>query len=494
MPRFAVGVEFGERAARVAIVREDGDEAAAVEVVYPRGVLDRELPDHTPLGRDWSLQDPRDYLRVLGEGLPKALAEAAARPADVAGVGVAFAASTLVPALADGTPLCVLPRFAGEPHAWVKTARHRAPDRQALRVSAALDPAEYPGVTGDSRWFLPKAAQIAEEAPAVFQAAERLVEAGDWVVWQLTGGETRSQSLAGFRSFWRDGRALPAADLCPASKRGGRYLPAGAFAGQVTGPMAGMTGLRPGLPVAAATLTPHAAVAGCGVAEPGTMTMAFDGALHPLVLGAGPKRVAGCTAVENGLVPGCWAYEARPLEAHDRSAWLSESPAAMRPGQCGLLVVDRDGRLIIAGLTPETKPAAIARALVESRAFAVRNLIDAFEREAISAGHPIACGDAGPELLQAIADATGREVRRPKTTHACALGAAIHGAVAGGLYADLAEASRRMGSPAAVVYRPDPSLREAFDRLYDLYLGMRSYFTGGGAEVLDRLTRLRGEV
>jgi L-ribulokinase len=114
--RFALGLDFGTESGRVMLVSlENGQEAAWAVVPYPHGVLDRQLPDGTPLEHDWALQDPRDYLTVLGEGVPKVLRDSAASPAEVAGVGVSFTSCTMLPALKNGAPLCALPRFASNP-------------------------------------------------------------------------------------------------------------------------------------------------------------------------------------------------------------------------------------------------------------------------------------------------------------------------------------------------------------------------------------------
>jgi len=43
-----------------------------------------------------------------------------------------------------------------------------------------------------SEWFFSKTLQILNEAPEIYQAADRLIEAADWVVWQLTGVETET--------------------------------------------------------------------------------------------------------------------------------------------------------------------------------------------------------------------------------------------------------------------------------------------------------------
>lgn len=52
---------------------ENGEDLASVAYDYPHGVMDESLPDGTPLGPDWALQHPTDYLEVLRETIPAVL-------------------------------------------------------------------------------------------------------------------------------------------------------------------------------------------------------------------------------------------------------------------------------------------------------------------------------------------------------------------------------------------------------------------------------------
>ena len=49
-----------------------------------------------------------------------------------------------------------------------------------------------------------------EEDPEVYDRAERWIEAADWIVWQLSGVETRNVCTAGYKGIYQDG-ALPVA-------------------------------------------------------------------------------------------------------------------------------------------------------------------------------------------------------------------------------------------------------------------------------------------
>ena len=137
MPPLVVGVDFGTLSGRAVVVRvNDGAELGSAVTPYPHAVLERALPDGTPLPSEWALQVPADYVEVLRIAVPSALAAAGADPADVVGIGTDFTACTMVPTTADGTPLCELPEFAGEPHAYVKLWKHHAAQGQADRINA----------------------------------------------------------------------------------------------------------------------------------------------------------------------------------------------------------------------------------------------------------------------------------------------------------------------------------------------------------------------
>ena len=74
---------------------------------YANGVIDRRLPapdEDVALESDWALQDPRDYLEVLGATVPAVLAQAGVGSDEIVGVGICFTSCTMLPTLADGTP------------------------------------------------------------------------------------------------------------------------------------------------------------------------------------------------------------------------------------------------------------------------------------------------------------------------------------------------------------------------------------------------------
>src|SRR5260370_23828588 len=114
--KYAIGVDFGTESGRAVLVDvANGRELATSLYKYSHGVIDETLPvegKQVRLEPDWALQDPADYLRTLQRAVPALLRHGASGggvdPADVIGLGIDFTACTMLPVLADGTPLSEL--------------------------------------------------------------------------------------------------------------------------------------------------------------------------------------------------------------------------------------------------------------------------------------------------------------------------------------------------------------------------------------------------
>src|ERR1700677_3555276 len=209
--RFVVGGDFGTLSARALVCRiSDGTGVGTAVSEYAHGVIDRELAGYGELPPDWALQDPGDYTDALGTAVRGAIADAAVRPEQVIGIATDFTASTCLPALADGTPLCQLPGLAARPHAYPKLWKHHAAQSHADRINAAAHERgekwinRYGGKIS-SEWQFAKALQVLDEDFELYQRAERWIEAADWIIWQLAGTETRNACTAGYKGIFQDG-------------------------------------------------------------------------------------------------------------------------------------------------------------------------------------------------------------------------------------------------------------------------------------------------
>jgi L-ribulokinase len=552
--RYAIGVDFGSESGRALLVDiADGRELATAVHPYANRVIDERLPGtDIRLEPDWALQDPNDYLEVLKTTVPAVLRESGVDPADVVGIGIDFTACTMLPTKADGTPLCFLPEWRANPHAWVKLWKHHAAQDEANKLNQIAAERGEPwlktyGGKISSEWFFPKAWQILDEAPEVYAAADRLIEAADWVIWQLTGAETRNECTAGYKAIWSKAGGFPSDDFFRAldprmerivdQKMSRALLPLGARAGGLTAQAAAWTGLRPGTAVAAANVDAHVTLPATGSIEPGTMVMIMGTSTCDVMVAAHqdelPDVPGMCGVVDGGIVPGMLGYEAGQSGVGDIFAWfvehgvppeyhqeaqrrgvglhtlLEQEAARLRPGESGLLALDwwngnrstlvdvELGGLLL-GMTLATTAPEIYRALIEATAFGTREIIETLSAAGVPVRRLVAAGGL-PErnrlLMQIYADVTNHEIGIVRSGQAPALGAAMHGAVAAGSaaggYDDIAEASRRMGGLRTETYRPIPEHAAVYDRLYAEYKTLYDYFGRGQNDVMKRLRSLR---
>jgi L-ribulokinase len=552
LSKYAIGVDFGTESGRSIIVDiSDGSELAAAVSAYSNGVIDERLPlDRSmSLPPDWALQDPDDYLRVFKTTIPAVLRESGVDPADVIGIGIDFTACTMLPVKADGTPLADIPEFRANPHAWVKLWKHHAAQPEADRINEVARETGQPwldryGGKISSEWFFSKALQILDEAPDVYAAADRLIEASDWVVWRLTGIETRNACTAGYKAMWskRDGfpdeRYFAALDPRLAgvvdTKMRRDISSMGDRAGGLSQEAAAWTGLPAGTAVAVANVDAHVAVPAATVIEAGRMVMIMGTSTCHIVLAEEERAVPGmCGYVQDGVIPGYFGYEAGQSCVGDHFSWfvdnavpeaygaearqrgmdlhalLQEKASALRVGESGLLALDWwngnrsvlvDAGLggLLVGATLATVAEEIYRALIEATAYGTRVIIETFEAHGVPVREIVACGglaEKSPLIMQIYADVTGRPFKLSASEQTPALGSAMFGAVAAGAaaggHATIEDASRAMARLKDVVYEPIPGNQAAYDVLYREYVRLHDYFGRGGNDVMKVLKGMR---
>ena len=554
-PRYTIGVDFGTESARAVLVDvADGRELGVEVYKYRNGVIDERLPApdaDVVLGPDWALQDPDDYIETFKRTVPAVVVRAGIDPGAVIGIAVDFTACTMLPTKADGTPLCFLEEFRRGPHAWVKLWKHHAAQPEAddvNRVAAEMGEtwlARYGGKIS-SEWFFPKALQILREAPEIYRAADRLIEAADWVVWQLTGVETRNNCTAGYKAIWSAEDGFPRREFFAAldpefadvvdTKMSRSIARLGDVAGRLSPRAAEWTGLPAGIAVAVANVDAHVSAPAATVTETGTLVAIMGTSTCHIVLADDAPVIPGaCGVVADGVVPGLFGYEAGQSAVGDIFGWfvehlvppvyhdrarergvgvheiLEEDAALLRPGQSGLLaldwwngnrsiLVDADLTGVLVGMTLATTAPEIYRALIEATAFGTRVIIDAFERGGVRIDRVVACGGL-PErnrlLMQIYADVTGRAFRVAASAQTPALGSAMFAALAAGPeaggYASIKDAAARMAHLRDDVYEPIPAHRDVYDQLYGEYVRLHDLLGRDGDSVVKRLKRLRLE-
>ena len=553
--RYVLGIDFGTLSGRALLVDvRTGEEVASAVQEYAHGSIEETLPGRRDrLPPEFALQHPGDYLEVLFRAVPQVLKLAKVRPEQVVGIGTDFTSCTVLPTRADGTPLCLDPKWKREPHAWVKLWKHHAAQPEADRINeVGLERGEefiraYGG-RYSSEWFFSKVLETLRHAPGVYAAADRFIEAGDWIVWQLCGVERRNLSAAGFKAMWvypdgQGGWTYPSRDFFRAlhpkladvvsEKLSTDLAPLGSAAGGLNPSMARRMGLLPGTPVAVGNIDAHVAVPACGVTEPGEMVMIMGTSTCHLLIGKKRQWVEGmCGVVQDGVITGSWGYEAGQAGVGDLFAWymkngvpaevttaarrqgltpyelLERQAAALKPGESGLLALDwwngcrsvlMDSELsgVVVGLTLGTRPHELYRALIEATAFGTRRIIEAFTSQGVDIQRLTGCGglaQKNPLLMQLYSDVTGRPIQVAASEQTCALGAAMHGAVAAGVYPDLRAAAKSMARLQRRSYRPNRGNKRVYDELYAEYVRLHDLFGRDAKSPMKKLRRLRKQV
>lgn len=548
--RYVIGVDFGTLSGRAVLVRVgDGAEVGAAVYEYPHGVIDRCLPDGASapeLPPDWALQVPSDYIGVLRNAIPELITATKIDPADVIGIGTDFTACTVLPVLADGTPLCEVPGYADRPHAYVKLWKHHAAQPHADRINALARErgeawlARYGGLIS-SEWEFAKGLQLLEEDPEIYHRMDRLAEAADWIIWRLTGRYVRNACTAGYKGIYQDGR-YPGRDFLRAlnpgfadfadAKLSAPIGQLGDRAGGLTEEAAAWTGLPAGIAVAVGNVDAHVTAPAAQAVDPGQM-LAIMGTSTCHVMNADSRaEVPGmCGVVDGGIVRGLYGYEAGQSGVGDIFAWFAANfvPPDYRnraersgvsvheyltslarkqpPGAHGLIaldwqsgnrsvLVDHSLSGLVLGLTLATRPEEVYRALIEATAFGTRTIVRAFSDGGVPVTDFVAAGGLlrNEFLMQVYADVLGMPVATCASEQAPALGSAIHAAVAAGAYPDVGAAGAAMGGRGTVTYQPDPAAAAVYDRLYAEYERLHDYFGRGGNDVMHRLNALRKEV
>jgi len=552
MKKYTIGVDFGTLSGRAVLVEVNtGEEIMSSVYDYPHAVIDKNLPDGTVLGVDWALQHPQDYLDVFAHTIPDLIQKTGVSPDDIIGIGTDFTACTVLPVLKDGTPLCFLDEYQSNPHAYIKLWKHHAAQDKANELNRIAEErgekwlARYGGKIS-SEWAIPKLWQILDEAPEVYEKMDYFIEAADWVIWQLCGVQTRNSCTAGYKEIWHKTDGYPSKEFFKAldprlenvveDKLNCPITPLGQKAGSITAEAAKLTGLKVGTAVAVGNVDAHVTIPAVKIDRPGKILGIMGTSTCHILLGDQEKIVPGmCGVVEDGVLPGFYGYEAGQSCVGDHFAWfvnnclpasyseaakqknisahqyLTEKASQLAVGESGLValdwwngnrsvLVDVDLTGMIIGLTLQSKPEEIYRALIEATAYGTRKIIETFRNSGVPVDEFYASGgisQKNPMAMQIYADICNIPVKIAGSTQGPALGSAIFAAVAAGKaeggYDDIFNATKKMGNLKDLVYQPIPQNVAVYEKLYAEYDKLHDYFGRGENDVMKRLKQIKKE-
>ncbi|RIV46889.1 ribulokinase [Flagellimonas pelagia] len=126
----------------------------------------------------------------------------------------------------------------------------------------------------------------------------------------------------------------------------------------------------------------------------------------------------------------------------------------------------------IMGLSLGTKAPHIFKALVNAICFGAKMIVDRFEEEGVKIETVIGIGGVArksPFIMQTLANVLNMPIKVAESDQAPALGAAIYAAVASGIYDNVIDASKVMGSDFEAEYFPQASQVEVYSKLIETY-------------------------
>jgi FGGY-family pentulose kinase len=492
--QYVLGIDYGTGGCRVGIFDCVGGPIAFESIEFATNFL----------RSGWAEQDPDQWWEALIQATKGALDKSGVAADDIAGIGVDTTAATVVAMDENGKHL--RPAIM-----WMDV---RASD-QAQRVSETGDPAlKYNGFGPVSaEWGLPKVMWLKENEPDTYNEARYLADAGDWLTKKLTGEWTCSVNMAAAKYYHdRDNGGYPASlyDAVGVSDAVGKFpekvTDLGTHVGGITREVAEATGLKEGTPVAQGGIDAYMGAMGLGVTEPGKIAL-ITGSSH-VMLGQAAEPVHGqgfWGSYTDALVPGQYTVEAGQVSTGSVVAWfknnfagaavaeaaergvdpydvLTELAEKVPVGSDGLLVLeyfqgnrtphtDPYARGMISGLSLGHGPGHVFRAIIEAICYGTEDIFRTMRAHNFEPRiNVVSGGPAKSELwMQLHADISNVPIGFTKVSEGPALGSAMLGAIAAGIYPDIPTAGREMVHTERVL-EPNQERHEEYQFWIDRYI------------------------
>ncbi len=542
MSKYSVGVDFGTLSARAILVdMENGNTVAEAQMEYAHQVMCDEPCWNKKVDRSSAFQNPQDYLDCLSYVVKSVISGVDAE--DVLGIGIDFTSCTMLPVDEDGVPMCFKDEYADEPHAYVKLWKHHGAQREAdfITEKAIENGEEWLSTYGgkvSSEWLLPKILETLNKAPKLFEDTSRFIEAADWLVWMITGEESHSSCMAGYKGLWNKKSGYPSREFLKkispqfenivGTKISEKVKPTGVKAGEINEYGSALTGLKSGTVVAVPIIDAHAALPAAGIVSDKKLMLIIGTSTCHIVMDKNMYNVPGiCGSVEDGVIPGYVAYEAGQACVGDSFDWfvknsvpgeyyeeakkssknifelLTEKAEKIKVEESRLVALDwwngnrtpyadYDLSGVIVGLTLSTKPEEVYRAMIESTAFGTKRIVELYENNGVKIDEIYATGGISQKnsfLMQIYADVLGKKIVVPVSTQAGAKGSAILAACASGYYTSFDDAAKAMADKETLTYIPDETNVHSYLRLYEIYKELSRFFGEDNKELMKKLKK-----
>ena len=272
------------------------------------------------------------------------------------------------------------------------------------------------------------------------------------------------------------------------------------------GEWAARTGLSPEVVVSVGNCDAFAGAVGAGIQRGRIVLNVGTSACYMAVMPSGlmkGKVIPGLSGQGDGtILEGHRGYESGLSAFGDMFAWfyrllswdtdrdqketmarLCDAAAALPPdGDAPLAtchfngrrapVTDNRIRASIALLGLSASAPVVFRSLVEAAAFGTKECIDQYIDNGIEVREMVAIGGVAkkhPYVMQTLSDVLGFPITVLDANECCALGSAIHAAVACGLHATVAAAQEAMCPSGGRTFTPDPAKKDFYAMRFGRY-------------------------
>ena len=133
---------------------------------------------------------------------------------------------------------------------------------------------------------------------------------------------------------------------------------------------------------------------------------------------------------------------------------------------------DQNLKSAISNLSLGSKAPHIFKALINAICFGSKKIADRFQEEGVRIESVVGIGGVArksPFIMQTLANVMNMPIKVAQSDQAPALGAAIYAAVAAGIYSNVIEASKKMGSDYEAEYHPQPEAVNEYEKLMSSY-------------------------
>jgi FGGY-family pentulose kinase len=491
---YVLGIDFGTESVRVGVFDAAGRPRVFATECYPLR--------HPHPG--WAEQQPDEWWSALVAATRRALAGGDIAPEAIVGLGADCTSCTVVTLDERFRPM--RPAII-----WMDV---RAAS-QARRIAATGHPAlKYNGYGNVSAEWMPcKLLWLKENEPETYRGASHLGEFIDWLTYRLTGQWVASIDNTSIRWYYDRAEGGWPHDFYEQIGLGDAItrfpspvLDMGQVAGTLLPEVAEELGLPAGIPVAEGGADGFVALIGLNVLRPGKLAF-ITGSSH-LCLGqsATPLHARGVFgAYTDAVLPGQYTVEGGQVSTGSVVKWfkdnfcgkeaalaaergvdvytvLNELALPIPPGSEGLIVldywqgnrtpyVDPEARGIIRGLSLKHTTGHLYRAIQEGFAYGTEHILRTFRANGFVVDEMVAAGGPtkSPLWMQIHADVSNVPIVLTAVPDAPALGSAILGAVAAGLFPSVQSAAEQMVHTRARI-EPDAATHEAYKFYVDQYI------------------------